>query len=220
MGTDESRIKIRSLIWGMCIKKNPPLIWLTINPADTQDPVALVLCGENINLDNFCALDHRPADVMISSDPYASASFFHLIINDLLDSLFGIQGFKHNNTIERQTGILGDVAAYIGTVEAQGRGTLHLHMLIWLVGSGTVREMKDRLLTEDFRTKVHSFISTKFVPTSPTSLAQMYYPFPNSPQWHSHGRSILACQTMKQDKRKQRNGSQELYRYINVVNHV
>ncbi len=144
----------------MCIKKNPPSIWLTINPADTQDPVALVLCGDNINLDNFCALDHRPADVMISSDPYASASFFHLIINALLDSLFGIQGFKHNNTIERQTGILGDVAAYIGTVEAQGRGTLHLHMLIWLVGSGTAREMKDCLLTEDFRTKVRSFIST------------------------------------------------------------
>jgi len=97
---------------------------------------------------------------MISNDPYASASFFHLIINALLDLLFSIQGFKHNKAIQCQTGILGDVDAYIGTVEVQGRGTLHLRMLIWLVGSGTAREMKDCLLTDDFRTKVCTFIST------------------------------------------------------------
>jgi hypothetical protein len=42
MGTDESCIRIRSLIWGMCVKKNPPSIWLTINPADTQDNLTLL----------------------------------------------------------------------------------------------------------------------------------------------------------------------------------
>ena len=57
LGTDESRIKIHSLIWGMCVKKNPPLFWLTINPADTQDPIMQVLCGKDINLDNFDATD-------------------------------------------------------------------------------------------------------------------------------------------------------------------
>jgi predicted nucleic acid binding AN1-type Zn finger protein len=29
-------------------------------------------------------------------------------------------------------GLLGDVKAYFGMVETQGRGTLHIHMLIWL----------------------------------------------------------------------------------------
>jgi len=99
MGTDESCIKIHSLIWGICIKKNPPAIWLTINPADTQDLIALVMCEEDINLDNFCALDHCYTDGTIGSDPYASASFFHFIINMVLESLLGIHGFHQNKPI-------------------------------------------------------------------------------------------------------------------------
>ncbi|KAH9045126.1 hypothetical protein EDB84DRAFT_1241489, partial [Lactarius hengduanensis] len=117
MGTDESRIKIRSLIWGTCIKKNPPSIWLTINPADTQDPIAQVLCGEDINLDDFCATDQRPSDTAIAADPYAACLFFHLIINAILQSLLGITGFSSFIPLERETGILGKIAAYVGTVE-------------------------------------------------------------------------------------------------------
>jgi hypothetical protein len=30
VGTDESRIRIQSLIWGMCVKKNPPSIIIQI----------------------------------------------------------------------------------------------------------------------------------------------------------------------------------------------
>lgn len=31
-------------------------------------------------------------------------------------------------------GIFGTVKAYYGCVEAQGRGTLHCHMMVWLEG--------------------------------------------------------------------------------------
>ena len=158
MGTDESRIKIRSLIWGMCMMKNPPSIWLTINPADTQDPIAQVLCGQDINLDRFSKSDERPSDVAITSDPYASASFFHLMVNAILETLLGIKGYKHGRPIQREKGILGTIEAYIGTVEAQGRGTLHLHMVLWLRGGMPADKMKECLLTEEFRTKVKTFI--------------------------------------------------------------
>lgn len=159
MGTDESRIKVRSLIWGMSVKKNPPSIWLTINPADTQDPVAQVLCGEDINLDNFDAIDRRPSSAAIAADPYASATFFHLTINAVLQALLGITGYKSTHPIKRERGVLGEIDAYIGTVEAQGRGTLHLHMVLWLKGSLTSSQMKDHLKREDFRTKLKNFIS-------------------------------------------------------------
>lgn len=42
MGTDESRTKVRSYIWGMTVMKNPPSLWITINPTDIHDPVAQV----------------------------------------------------------------------------------------------------------------------------------------------------------------------------------
>ncbi len=172
MGTDESRIKIRSLIWGMSIHKNPPSIWLTINPADTQDPIAQVLCGKDIDLNNFDALHLHPSDTAIASDPYASAQFFHLTINAVLESLLGISACNHNTPIKREKGILGVVDAYIGTVEAQGRGTLHLHIVLWLQGSVPTQQMKELLLTEDFRNKMKAFIGANIradLPDTPGS---------------------------------------------------
>ena len=160
MGTDESRIRIRSLIWGMCMMKGPPSIWLTINPADTQDPIAQVLTGHDIDLDHFVSLDDRPSDAAIASDPYASASFFHLMVNAILECLLGIKGYKRGRPIEREKGILGVIEGFIGTVEAQGRGTLHLHIVLWLRGAMSADRMKECLSTEEFRAKVKTFIAT------------------------------------------------------------
>jgi hypothetical protein len=159
MGTDESCIKIRSLIWGMCVMKNPPSIWLTINPADTQDPIAQVLCGEDLDLDKFNAFDLDPSSNVVAGDPFASASFFHLIINAILETLLGIKGYGNHSEVPREKGIFGTVNTYIGTVEAQGRGTLHLHMLLWLKGSVTSKKMKELLQGESFTTCVKTFIS-------------------------------------------------------------
>jgi hypothetical protein len=141
MGTDESCTKICTYVWGMCIKKNPPSIWLTIKLSDTQDLIAQVLCGEHIDLDNFCTHDHHPSAAAIAGNPYAASSFFCLIINAVLESLLGIKASSHGHPIEREKGILGRVEAYIGTVEAQGWGTLHLHMLLRLSGSLTAPQM-------------------------------------------------------------------------------
>ena len=160
MGTDESRIRIRALIWGICMMRGPPSIWLTINPADTQDPIAQVLSGQDIDLDHFVKLDHQPSDVAIASDPYASASFFHLMVNAIIECLLGIKGYKRGQPIQREKGVLGVIEAYIGTVEAQGWGTLHLHMVLWLRGGMTADRMKECLSTEEFRSKVKRFIST------------------------------------------------------------
>lgn len=49
--------------------------------------------------------------------------------------------------------------AYIGTVETQGRGTLHLHAVLWLKGSMTSKKMKDRLQTTEFKSRIKKFIA-------------------------------------------------------------
>ena len=48
-------------------------------------------------------------------------------------------------TLEPHVGILGHVAAYYSCVEAQGRGSLHCHMLVWLVGSLNPNNIKEWL---------------------------------------------------------------------------
>ncbi|KAJ7086531.1 hypothetical protein C8R44DRAFT_535329, partial [Mycena epipterygia] len=44
-------------------------------------------------------------------------------------------------------GIIGVVKAYYGCVEAQGRGTLHCHMLIWLEGGLNPNQIKEKALS-------------------------------------------------------------------------
>lgn len=78
-GTDESRQTLRSKIWSTNVVFNPPNLWLTINPNDTHDPVAQVIVGEDIDLDDFVATSGPMATIHlinIAADPYASAKFF------------------------------------------------------------------------------------------------------------------------------------------------
>jgi len=49
----------------------------------------------------------------------------------------------------KHRGLYGDTEAYYGTVEQQGRLTLHLHMLLWLTGNLRPQEIHERLLDPD-----------------------------------------------------------------------
>jgi hypothetical protein len=43
-------------------------------------------------------------------------------------------------------------------VEAQGRESLHLHLLVWLSGAPTANKMKEALGSSEFLEKVRIFI--------------------------------------------------------------
>jgi len=59
-------------------------------------------------------------------------------------------------------GLYGETNAYYGTVEQQGRLTLHLHMLLWLKGGLRPEEIRKRLLDpgSDFRKKMISWLES------------------------------------------------------------
>jgi hypothetical protein len=159
-GSDESRLSIRGKIWGTNLIHNPPSLWVTINPADTQDPIAQVMAGAEIDLDNFCKTggpDSTDRAINMASDPYAAAKFFHFMIETILEVLFGFSK-RRNGQITRKRGIFGTIKSYVGTVEAQGRGSLHLHLLLWLEGAPTASGLKRALTTSAVRDKIKKFI--------------------------------------------------------------
>ena len=96
----------------------------------------------------------------IAGDPFAVAKYFYFFINCVLEILFGVKAVKWGSHVKWKTGILGNMVAYIGTVEAQGRGTLHFHVIAWLKGSPTSSHIKELLQKEEFRNKVAGFIAT------------------------------------------------------------
>jgi hypothetical protein len=159
MGSDTSRASYRSQIWSTMLYKNPPSLWVTINPNDLHDPIVQVLAGQNIDMDNFATTagpDRQQRAENIAQDPYACAEFFHFLINLILEKLFGINA--HARTVNTTTGILGRVTAYYGVVEAQGRGSLHLHMVVWLENAPSAEVMQTLLANEDFRQRVAKYV--------------------------------------------------------------
>ncbi|CAF4396969.1 unnamed protein product, partial [Didymodactylos carnosus] len=55
-------------------------------------------------------------------------------------------------------GVVGPVKAHFGTVEAQGRGTLHLHLLVWLEHEYTPAQLKENIKTEQFRNSLIAYL--------------------------------------------------------------
>ena len=47
------------------------------------------------------------------------------------------------------TGLYGKTSGYYGTVEQQGRLTLHLHLLLWIKGALSPQDIRDRLMSGD-----------------------------------------------------------------------
>jgi hypothetical protein len=56
----------------------------------------------------------------------------------------------------------GNTNAYYGTVEQQGRLTLHMHMLIWLKGVLSPQEIRDKIMdsTSDFQQKIVEYLES------------------------------------------------------------
>jgi hypothetical protein len=95
----------------------------------------------------------------IAGDPYAAAKFFHFVIVALLEELFGIKAYSNGSQIKQKDGLFGKVAFYISMVKVQGQGTLHLHIIVWLMDALTHVEMKEALKMEAFRAKVMAYIA-------------------------------------------------------------
>jgi len=159
-GTDSSRALNRSKIWGTSLYMNPLSLWVTINPNDLHDPIVQVRAGnEDIDMDHFDPTAGPNADERASNvakDPFAAASFFKLIMDIILREVIGVRRSRFK--VESFPGIFGRVSAYFGVVEAQGRGTLHLHLLVWLVGAPTSDRMRQLLADESFRQKIAQYI--------------------------------------------------------------
>ena len=162
-GSDQSRYRLRSQIWSTSTVLGPPSLWITINPSDLHDPIAQIFAGEEIDMDNFMATlgpDKAKRAKNVADDPYAAAKFFHFMIATILETLFQVKVTCAQ--VKSGMGVFGRVAAYFGTVESQGRGTLHLHILIWLKNVPSPEEITALLRTDAFRERVVAFIRANF----------------------------------------------------------
>ena len=158
-GCNEVRRSWRSQIWSTNLVFGPPSLWLTINPSDIHDPIAQVMTGADIDLDDFTSQagpNGKQRANNIANDPYAASKFFHFMIETIFETLLGIKVSSYQ--VKSELGVLGKIGAYFGVVECQGRGTLHFHCLIWLKDSPSGDHIQQLLKSEEFRQRMQSYI--------------------------------------------------------------
>lgn len=132
-GSNGEVAKMREEIRAITRANGTPSIFFTLNPADTYNPLVSLKAGKNIDVDalfsspdsSFTSFDRARA---LAENPVAGAEFFKLMIDQFTQVFLGSgRGGK--------CGVFGRVKFYYGVVEAQNRGSLHLHILIWLEGA-------------------------------------------------------------------------------------
>jgi Helitron helicase-like domain at N-terminus len=93
VGSDTSRYRFRSQIWGTSVMLGNPSLFLTINLADHHDPIAQFLLGEDIDLDHFMN-ELGPSAIErsrnISADPFVAAQYFNTVVSAILEHLIGV----------------------------------------------------------------------------------------------------------------------------------
>jgi len=143
-GSDFKKGSLRYQIKALMMELGQPTFFITINPADLHHPILLHFGDKEINLDepfllNWLTKQERCR--LVADNPVASAKFFQTLVTIWLETILGVHEHPSNN----ERGVLGRVNGYFGTVETQGRGSLHLHMLVWIHGSLSATEISERL---------------------------------------------------------------------------
>ncbi|HLO39007.1 MAG TPA: DUF6570 domain-containing protein [Lacibacter sp.] len=154
-GSSYARLASRREILSLQLKYGLPRIFVTINPHDFNSPVLFFFNGIKKNVSDLFepSLHYNRRRSIALGDPVSAAQFFHTTVSCFLDILLGYQA-------ETKVGVLGKISAYYGTVETQGRGTLHFHCLVWLASFPSTEKLLEKLESDDFRFRVQSFIDT------------------------------------------------------------
>ena len=133
------------------LRFGPALVFATPNLADAKQPMLLIVQGEEFAFDTDVVASYREMVTRLASDPVGQTLVFELMIRlFFFVRILGVRpetiGWRRNAPRAQQgshsyhgcaanvfiSGVLGPVAAAFGPIEAQGRGSLHPHILVWL----------------------------------------------------------------------------------------
>lgn len=137
-GTTAYKLGLRNEIRGAINFRGTLTLFITLNPSDVHHPLVRLLAGKEIVLEDITRgedLDDWGRKLVTAKNPGACAIFFHTMIQNFLNIIlrYGRSG----------RGLFGICKGYYGTVEAQGKGTLHCHMLVWLAGYPSPQRLRD-----------------------------------------------------------------------------
>ena len=161
--SQSSKSKRRMELKSTIIRYGSPSIYLTISPSDIHHILAYTTCAQ-LHDDNFDIIQYlsKIEDIeneafrkqQTAENPVSIAEFFHILITAITNFLIGS---KNDNN----EGIFGELSSYYGMVECQDRGSLHIHLLLWIKGSPNCDVLFEQLVnSEDMQRHLLTYIES------------------------------------------------------------
>ncbi|KZO94889.1 hypothetical protein CALVIDRAFT_483665, partial [Calocera viscosa TUFC12733] len=139
-GTNGYKRARRNEIRALIHKLGVPAFYITVTPTDIDSGLVRLLSGECEDSASFDRGETYGSKFQraarVSRNPAAAARSFHQTMVRFIDIVL---------RYGKGEGLLGTCTGVYGMVEAQGRGTLHCHMLVWLRGNLNPQAMRNRL---------------------------------------------------------------------------
>ena len=150
-GSLTSKKRMRNEIWSLVNFKGAPSWFVTFAPADNHHPLSLYFADTDEKfVPRFRTSSERYR--LIARNPVAGARFFDFMVKVFIKHVLGVDC--------ESGGVFGKPAAYYGTVEQQGRLTLHLHLLLWIQNSLSPQEIRNRIMdpSSDFQKRMIDYL--------------------------------------------------------------
>ncbi|KIK53155.1 hypothetical protein GYMLUDRAFT_179343, partial [Collybiopsis luxurians FD-317 M1] len=200
-----SLVAMRNEIRALMMDQGLLSFYVTINPADVYNPLVKFLAGPEIDIDKLFPSQvpkFWDQSLLIAKNPVIASQFFNIYLKAFISALLGFEECKFNP----MGGILGVVKGYYGCIEAQGRGSLHCHMLIWLEGGLNPNEIRQRATDtseHEFQSRLCAFlddcISTSIppLPEDPPEVPSNNFHSCSVRGTHMHGFNSTAMDSMQ-----------------------
>ena len=120
-GSDAKRSTSLPHLKSIVVGCGTPIVFKTINPGERYSALCLLYAGVRIDVNDFMPerFPYMQRMTMMLANPLAVVDYFHNMIDAVVETV--IKG-----------GMFGQNAHYYGTIEYQGRGTPHIHIMVRL----------------------------------------------------------------------------------------
>jgi hypothetical protein len=127
----ERKLQLSQLL-AYCKHFGTPSFFVTISPNDADNPLVINLADESVVSDCVFPPEYTQRLKIANENPVACAEVFYRSMEKVMATLIGYTpSYRRRANTSTTKGILGTPIAYFGVIETQGRGTLHLHFLVW-----------------------------------------------------------------------------------------
>lgn len=151
-GSNEQRQGYRQEAYAMCNHFGLPQLFFTFSPNDVGSATLWYYAGV-VDDDIFTSfnvghlLNKSDRFRTLARDPVAGARYFRRLSNVVVEVLIGWCELRGRP--RAQGGAFGTCKGFYGAIEAQARGSPHIHMLIWLYGHAPSAQDFVKLIRDD-----------------------------------------------------------------------